>query len=301
MLNWKKLPNKMSTAKITALLSLLMLCMVACRDPKFEKTGDGLQYRFIEQKNGRKPLVGDMMRMHLKYRDTKGKVLYDSHEQTRDFILQLTLPTFIGGIEEGFALMGEGDSAVFSVSADSVFDKTFRQVLPPSVNKGDFLQFEVRMIKVMTGEEYRKQRMAERKDVNELEKYSIDVYLAENDIKAEPIKPGVYFIVLKEGEGAAPVVGDSVEIRYTGSFLSGEVFDGSEKAGGNLQYVLGDGLRLPAWEEAVAGLKQGGIIRLILSSENAYGAEGFGPVPPNTTVVYDIELIGVKKSPKGIL
>lgn len=291
----------MGYLKKAVLFFLMVTGVVSCRDQKFEKTGDGLQFMFIEQKNGRKPLVGDMMKMHLKYRDTKGKVLYDSQEQTRDFVLQLTLPTFIGGMEEGFALMGEGDSAVFRVSADSVFDKTFRQVLPPSVNKGDLLTFEVRMIKVMTIDEYRKQRMAERKDVNELEKFSIDAYLAENGITAEPAKPGVYFIVLKEGVGEWPEAGDSVEIRYTGSFLSGEVFDGSEKAGSNLRYQLGDGLRLPAWEEAVAGMKKGGRVRLILSSDNAYGSDGFGPVPPNTSVVYDIELVGITKTKKAVL
>lgn len=291
----------MGYLKKAVLFFLMVTGVVSCRDQKFEKTGDGLQFMFIEQKNGRKPLVGDMMKMHLKYRDTKGKVLYDSQEQTRDFVLQLTLPTFVGGMEEGFALMGEGDSAVFRVSADSVFDKTFRQVLPPSVNKGDILTFEVRMIKVMTIDEYRKQRMAERKDVNELEKFSIDAYLAENGIKAEPAKPGVYFIVLKEGVGEWPEAGDSVEIRYTGSFLSGEVFDGSEKSGSNLRYQLGDGLRLPAWEEAVAGMKKGGRVRLILSSDNAYGSDGFGPVPPNTSVVYDIELVGIIKTKKAVL
>lgn len=287
----------------SALVCLLgcLLVLLSCGQPKFDKTGDGLQYRFIEQKNGRRPRVGDLMRMHMKYRDAKGKILFDSKEQKNDFVLQLTIPTFIGGLEEGFSLMGEGDSAVFKVSADSVFDKTFRQVLPPSVNKGDVLTFEIRMLKVMSPDEYRKQRMAARKDISEIEAYGIAVYLAENGIKAEPVRPGVYFILLQEGTGDLPEAGDSVEIRYTGSFLSGEVFDGSAKAGGNLKYILGDGLRLPEWENAVAGMKKGGRVRLILSSDNAYGAEGFGPVPPNSSVVYDIELVNLIRKGKSSL
>ena len=240
------------------------------------------------------------MKMHLRYSDTKGKVLYDSEELGSEFIVQLTLPTFIGGLEEGFSMMGEGDSAVFSIPAEKKNEKTFRQTLPPSVNKGDFLTFEVRMIRIMTAEEYRKDKNANpaKVTVSAIEQQSIDIYLVDNDVRVEPSRPGVYYIEMKKGTGECPMHGDSVEIKYTGRFLNGEVFDGSAQAGENLKYQLGDGMHLPAWEDAVSTMKEGGLSRLVLSSENAFGKEGFGPVPPSTPVVYDIELIKVGKKGK---
>ncbi|MBP7166759.1 MAG: FKBP-type peptidyl-prolyl cis-trans isomerase [Bacteroidia bacterium] len=283
--------------RVAGLILLMVSLFASCKKKdEYLVTANGLKYRFIEQKNGRHPHSGELMRMHLKYRDTKDKVLYDSQVMGENFILQLTAPTFVGGIEEGFAMMGEGDSAIFLVPADSIFDKTFRQVLPPSVNKGDMLKFEVRMLTIMNADEYRKETKEDKKEVSELEDLNINVYLAENELNVTPAKPGIYFIVIKEGKGKKPAKGDSVEVRYTGSFLNGEVFDGSKKAGENLSYVLGDGLRLDAWEQAISSMKEGSICRLILSSENAFGKDGFGPVPPATPVVYDIELIRVKSA-----
>lgn len=286
-----------SFVRVAGLFLLMIGLFASCKKKdEYLVTANGLKYRFIEKKNGRHPHSGELMRMHLKYRDTKDKVLYDSQVMGENFILQLTAPTFVGGIEEGFAMMGEGDSAIFLVPADSIFDKTFRQVLPPSVNKGDMLKFEVRMLTIMNADEYRKETSEVKKEVSEMEDLNINVYLAENELNVTPAKPGVYFIVMKEGKGNKPVKGDSVEVRYTGSFLNGEVFDGSKKAGENLRYVLGDGLRLDAWEQAISSMKEGAVCRLILSSENAFGKDGFGPVPPSTPVVYDIELVRVKSS-----
>lgn len=283
--------------KLSVIGGLLLAVVLgsSCNNQSFEKTGDGLQYRFVERKNGRHATMGDLLKLHLRYRDMKGKQLFDSGTLGSEFVVQLVTPSFIGGIEEGFSMMGEGDSAVFKVSADSVFEKTFRQTLPPSVSKGDYLTFEVRLLKVMNQDEYRKSRTARPKSVSEIEQQGIDFYLAENRLEVKPSRPGVYYIELKKGTGEKPSAGDSIELKYTGSFLSGEVFDGSEKGGKNLTYQLGDGLRLAAWEDAVSSMQEGGISRIVLSSENAYGKDGFGPVPPATTVVYDIELIKVKK------
>ena len=272
---------------------LLITGFLSCKKDGFSVTSSGLKYDFIEVKNGRKPVVGEMMRLSLKYKDKNNKVLYESDVLGDAFVLQLSKPTFTGGIEEGFGMMGEGDSAIFLLPADSIFDKTFHQVLPPSVSKGDFLRFEVRMKNVMTVEQFRKLHQAEKKSISQDQKNKIELYLEERNIAVQAVKEGIYFVVMKEGNGMKPGIGDSVEIRYTGIFLNGEVFDGSEKNGGNLKYVLGDGKRLEAWEQAISSMKVGTLARLVLSSENAFGKSGSGPVPPNTPVVYDIELIRV--------
>lgn len=282
--------------KINIALGLILLMVVSslissCNKDGFSVTPSGLKYNIIEEKGGRKPEFGDMLRMHLIYKDKEGKELYNSSELGDAFVLELTNPTFVGGIEEGFAMMSEGDSAVFLVHADSIFDKTFKQPRPDNINVNDLLRFEVRLKKVMSKEEYRKEskRTNETNNVDELRQ--IELYMGDNEISVEPAKPGVYFIVFKEGKGDYPKPGDKVEVKYTGSFLNGEMFDASGKNNENLIYTLGDGTHLFAWEEAIATMRPGGVARLILTSSNAYGATGLDPVPPNTPIIFDIELV----------
>lgn len=267
----------------------------SCKEKKDigNTTPNGLKYRFIEKGDGRKPRLGDIMRMHLVYRDPKGKVLYDSKELGDAFVLQLTPPTFSGGLEEGFALMGEGDSAVFTVSADSVFDKMFRQVMPPSVQKGDFLSFEVRMKQVLRQDEFENEKKLTGTKRKSEEDTKIDLFLLQNNIEAKTVEEGVWFVALRAGKGRKPSPGDSVYVNYTGSFLDGTSFDGTGGTIPPLGYVLGDGGHLEAWEKSISGMSEGGLVRLVLRSDKAYGEAGFGPVPPNTPVSYDIELLKV--------
>ncbi len=285
--------GKISIHPCAAMIFIMVIVFSSCRKNDFSVSGSGLRYRFVEKKGGDKPKQGDMMRLHIKYKNNKNEVLYDSDILGDAFVLELTPPTFRGGLEEGFAMMGEGDSACFLVSADSVFQKTFMQPLPASIEKGDFLYFDVRMKKVMTAVEFKKESETKEKEVLNEEVYLIEDYLKKNQITVEPVEEGVYLIVFNEGTGIKPVFGDSVELKYTGSFLSGEVFDASSKSGSTLKYLLGDGKRLPAWEKAVASLKEGTRARLVLSSLHAYGKAGLGPVPPDTPVVFDIELLKV--------
>lgn len=263
----------------------------SCNKDGFSVTPSGLKYNLIEEKGGRKPEFGDMLRMHLIYKDKDGKVLYNSSELGEAFVIELTNPTFVGGIEEGFAMMAEGDSAVFLVPADSIFDKTFKQPRPSTIGAKDLLHFEVRLKKVMSKEEFRKDSKRTSDNINVEELRLIELYMGDNEISVEPVKPGVYFILFKDGKGAYPKPGDKVEVKYTGSFLNGEMFDASGKNNENLIYTLGDGTHLIAWEEAIATMRPGGVARLILTSSNAYGASGLDPVPPNTPIIFDIELV----------
>lgn len=276
------------------LILVLLVIFLSCNKQRFDTSPTGLKFHFIEKKNGIRPKVGEMMRMHLKYRDSKNNLLYDSDELGNAFVLQLETPSFIGGLEEGFAMMGKGDSAIFLVSADSVFDKTFRLAMPPTLTRGELLQFEVRLKEVLTVAEFRNESAETAGKERDQQKRNIEEYLRKNNMLLDPVQEGVYFVLLKEGDGLKPVAGDSVEISYSGTFLSGEIFDASDRKGGNLKYVLGDGKRLLAWEKAISSMNAGAVARLILSAENAYGEQGLGPVPANTPIIYDIKLIKVK-------
>jgi FKBP-type peptidyl-prolyl cis-trans isomerase FkpA len=104
---------------------------------------------------------------------------------------------------------------------------------------------------------------------------------------------GLIYISLKEGSGSNPAASDKVKVDYSGSLVDGVEFDSSYKRGKPLEIAL-DGV-IKCWTEGVQMMKPGGKARLICPSEIAYGERGAGPIPPNATLVFDVELLEVKK------
>ena len=104
---------------------------------------------------------------------------------------------------------------------------------------------------------------------------------------------GLQYEVIEEGNGVSPNVTDSVTIHYTARFIDGRVFESTIPSNipfkGSLMGVI------PGWQEGVGLMKEGGMSRLYIPPTLAYGPEGKGVVEPNSTLIFDIELIDVKR------
>ena len=103
---------------------------------------------------------------------------------------------------------------------------------------------------------------------------------------------GLVFRSLKEGTGASPSPTDTVKVHYRGTFPDGKEFDSSYTRGQPAEFPLNR--VIPCWTEGVQKLKVGGKAKLICPPNIAYGAKGAGGViPPNATLHFDVELIGI--------
>jgi FKBP-type peptidyl-prolyl cis-trans isomerase FkpA len=114
---------------------------------------------------------------------------------------------------------------------------------------------------------------------------------------AEETPTGATSITIEEitiGTGAVAVVGDTVTVHYVGTFLNGTVFDSSVARGTPLDpFRLGSGAVIPGFDQGVQGMRVGGQRRVTVPPSLAYGSQGSGPVPPNTTIRFDIQLLAI--------
>ncbi len=104
---------------------------------------------------------------------------------------------------------------------------------------------------------------------------------------------GLKYIVLKKGNGIKAENGKEVSVNYAGYLTDGKEFDSSYKRGRPIKFVLGQGQVIKGWDEAVALMHVGDKFRLIIPPDLAYGSRKAGLIPPNSTLIFDTELMGV--------
>lgn len=122
-----------------------------------------------------------------------------------------------------------------------------------------------------------------------------DLYAGLSESDFETTGSGLQFAILDQGDGEQASPGQVVEVHYTGWLEDGNSFDSSVDRGQTFSFALGQGMVIPGWDEGIAMLNVGDKARLIIPSDLAYGEAGRPGIPPDSTLIFDVELISISE------
>ncbi|MBU0730152.1 MAG: peptidylprolyl isomerase [Proteobacteria bacterium] len=130
-----------------------------------------------------------------------------------------------------------------------------------------------------------------RKNIKTRQTKKLDALIMKKWPNAITTPTGLKYVVLAEGSGDKPAPGTLITAHYTGMFLDGGKFDSSVDRGKPFQFPVGQNQVIKGWDQAFLDMKKGEKRILIIPPDLAYGSQGVGPIPPNETLVFEVELI----------
>ncbi|MEM1127433.1 MAG: FKBP-type peptidyl-prolyl cis-trans isomerase [Bacteroidota bacterium] len=261
--------------------SLLALAVVAfgwtgCQLGSPTTTETGLIHEVLERGSGPQPDSGDVVRVHYVGMLEDSTVFDNSYDRNEPLTFPLGQGVVIPGWEEGIQLMQAGERCRLTIPPELAFGEAGAGggQIPPNAT----LTFEVELVEIV---EFPEAPIA----------VAEDAYVE--------MEEGLRFADVEKGTGPTATAGKLVTVQYTGWLEDGTLFDTSLGRGRPITFLLGVGQVIPGWDRGLEGMQIGGTRQLVIAPELAYGPQGTpdGPIPPNATLIFDVELEGVADPP----
>jgi FKBP-type peptidyl-prolyl cis-trans isomerase FkpA len=291
--------------------SLLLFIVTSCS--QFKKGEGDLQYKIITDNQG--PLIreGDFVAIKVIQKTEEDSVLFNSWTDDRSSFIDQRKPMFKGDLYSALGLLSEGDSATFKINIDSMTQKM--NMPKPEYTKGKYMVYVVKIEKVIPkgadekafNDNVQKYFTAQNDILKSKESGKISAYIASKGLKPEATASGLKYVVTKASTGPTATPGDTVVVDYTGSFVTGKVFDTSVKADAikakmpntdrpfePIKVVVGMKAAIDGFDEALQLFPAGTKVTVIIPSNLAYG-QGDQTIPPYSPLIFDLDIIKVNK------
>lgn len=278
--------------------------MVGCG--KSGSTDDGMNFTIHTKNNGKAINEGDYVRFHLVYKTEDDSILQSSYDRGTPFEALIDSMSFQGAptfeyLYHALKMMTLNDSATFHMKSDSLFsaDTTFTPGMtkpprPPFIRPGSDVTMVVKVEEVKTKEEIEQELKEKRDKQTGLEADTINQYIEAHGLEVKKTPSGIQYQVSKETDGPRPNTGDTVVVHYTGTLLDGTKFDSSYDRGEPISFPLMKGTVIDGWYEGIPLFREGEKGILIIPSAYGYGEFGSGPIPSNSPLVFEVELVEIK-------
>lgn len=304
-----------------SLLAILVLMvgasfMSSCQKKTKVTEKDGIEYTYIKEGTESAP-NGSFLLYNLEITTATDSVIYSTAEQPFPGYLMAndSLPP-TNGMDEIFLTLRKGDSIQFESTAKVIFGENF----PPFMKEADIVKVKLGAFEIMdqaaieaffnsTMEAEDKKKAERAVGMVAEEGKTIEAYIQEKGLTASKTESGLYYVIEQEGTGEATTPGTTMYVNYAGYLLDGTLFDTSipEIAKANnmfdeqrpyeaLPVNVGMGQVIPGWDEGLMLLKKGSKGKFIIPSPLGYGENGAGAmIPPNSILVFDVEVTDVQK------
>ena len=272
-----------------------VILLTACNTDGFKMSDTNVEYKFIEHNEDSSTVkIGDIVILDLKYTTENDSVLFNSREESNRFRMRINEAKYEGSIDEALLMMHVGDSAIFKVNAmDFYVLSRGMKSKPDFISPEDKLVFYIRLKSVMDASIFKQEKKLSDLSKADQETELLDSYIEKANVTVAPTNTGLYYIEQVEGIGENPRPGDTLVVNYTGKFINGQIFDTSLKTGKPIKFKYGYGSVIKGWEEGLSYMKKGGKAQFIIPSHLAYGDKVYGPIPPYSTLIFDIELVDI--------
>ncbi len=198
-----------------------------------------------------------------------------------------------------FLILVAGDS--FLETKYTVFGKLIQgQEILPKIKESDSVSIEILRVGsdaenfqpdeaaviALREDAEQKSRLAFARDYPE-----VAAFLNQLGTGLQESETGIYYKIFRKGSGARPRPGNTVQMHYSGKLITGQEFDNSYSRGEPFSFTLGEDGVIPGWVETALSMQPGEQRTIVLPPSLAYGERGYGPIPPNSWLIFDIELI----------
>lgn len=243
---------------------------VKVKKPQTVKTASGLEYTITEKGDGVKPEIGDKVVVNYTGKLTNDTVFDSSIPRGQPFTFKLGAGQVIKGWDEAFQLLHVGDKATIKFGPELGYGAQANGKIPANST----LIFDVELLDVIPG----------------VKPY--DVKGKDTITTASGLK---YIIVQANKSGEPAAAGTRIVANYSAYFKDGKMFDSSIDRGQPLKSTIGKGQLFPGLDEGISLLRKWEKARLIIPSGLAFGDKAAGPIPPNSDLIFDIEITDVQK------
>ncbi len=278
--------------KNSIILLIFLTLLYSCNNDEFKTHKSGLKYKFIvENEQNPTAKIGDVQTLIFSAYTPE----YQELETSGIFRIQLTKPLYEGGtIEDALSMMHKGDSALFLLNAIDYYTQTRKIPIPKELKRTKNVCLAIKVLDIITKEEYEQEQKDAQIIAERYEDRQMSAYLKKHNISEEPTLSGLYIVKTHKTNAEFPTPGKKVTIHYNGYFVDGKLFDSSVKRNEPFTFTLGVGNVIDGLEEGVSKMRKGEKAQLIIPSSLAYGNKQQGPIPPNSILIFDIELMDIE-------
>jgi len=292
------------------IFGILLLCASTISvkaQSALQRTARGVQYTIFTHNPGEKIKQNDVITIDVIQKTDKDSVISSTYTMGHPIKIQVQPSQALTDMMDIFPLLAANDSALVKMPADSVFNG-HEESRPPFFPKGSNINFYIKVQKIQSLNDAIAERNADIEKVKSQEGAQAAKYIADNKLVVRTTPSGLKYVITKTSLKPRPLTGDTVSVNYVGKLLSGQVFDSNIAAVAKMadldqpgrtyepiKFPVNTSQVIKGWDEGLLLLHEGEKAIFIIPSALAYGNEGSGPIPPASTLVFDVELVSVKR------